>query len=329
MLLENISIGRTIEIYIDREGYRYRMTSTVEETNSKRLCVTLIAANGRAFAFRPEDKVKIVYKDSEQMWEWDNVKAGIGKLGETAVHYFDITNLGTSFNRRGAYRVSLGADAMIGYYDQMDSGIKTSDIPEINESDGTKVSSSELQPKFVKGMIKDVSESGAGIFTDFNFQVDDGIFFNIPSPYGFLGVKAQIVRASDVTASGNRYRKYYGCVFTKAENKLIKYIYDIQRGTLKKQREQKEKERERIEAMKQRAESVKNADNNVPVESAVKVKQLSKGIKTVGINTQLSKKTSNNILTEGKEVKVDNGVKTLGLKSLVKRKNKPKLGNDL
>ena len=33
MLLENISIGRTIEIYIDREGYRYRMTSTVEETN--------------------------------------------------------------------------------------------------------------------------------------------------------------------------------------------------------------------------------------------------------------------------------------------------------
>ena len=72
--------------------------------------------------------------------------------------------------------------------------------------------------------------------------------------------------------------------------------------------------------MKQRAESVKNADNNVPVESAVKVKQLSKGIKTVGINAQLSKKTSNNILTEGKEVKVDNGVKTLGLKSLVKGK---------
>ena len=153
MLLENISIGRTIEIYIDREGYLYRMTSTVEETNSKRLCVTLIAANGRAFAFRPEDKVKIVYKDSEQMWEWDNVKAGIGKLGETAVHYFDITNLGTSFNRRGAYRVSLGADAMIGYYDKFDSDMKSSDIPELSEEDREKVSSSELQPKFVNPVI--------------------------------------------------------------------------------------------------------------------------------------------------------------------------------
>ena len=64
MLLENISIGRTIEIYIDREGYLYRMTSTVEEVNSKRLCVTLIAAHGKTFMFKPDDKVKIVYKDT-------------------------------------------------------------------------------------------------------------------------------------------------------------------------------------------------------------------------------------------------------------------------
>lgn len=329
MLLENISIGRKIEIYIDREGYLYRMTSTVEEVNSKRLCVTLIAAHGKTFMFKPDDKVKIVYKDTEQMWEWDKVKAGVGKLGETAVHYFDIVDLGTSFNRRGAYRVFLGVDAMLGYYDQIDSSRKSSDIPDVKEGEEIKVSSSELQPKFVKGMIKNVSESGAGIFTDFNFQVDDGIFFNIPSPYGFLGVKAQIVRVSDVTSSGNKYRKYYGCVFTKAEKKLITYIYDIQRETIKKQREQQEKERERIEIMKQRAESVNNAENNVPVESAVKVKQLSKGIKTVGINTQLSRKTSNNILTEGREVEVDNGVKTLGLKSLVKKRNKTRKGNDL
>ena len=27
MLLENIPLGRTLEIYIDREGYRYRLVS--------------------------------------------------------------------------------------------------------------------------------------------------------------------------------------------------------------------------------------------------------------------------------------------------------------
>ena len=29
MLLENIPLGRTLEIYIDREGYRYRLVSKV------------------------------------------------------------------------------------------------------------------------------------------------------------------------------------------------------------------------------------------------------------------------------------------------------------
>ena len=34
MLLENIPLGRTLEIYIDREGYRYRLVSKVEEAKS-------------------------------------------------------------------------------------------------------------------------------------------------------------------------------------------------------------------------------------------------------------------------------------------------------
>ena len=49
MLLENIPLGRTLEIYIDREGYRYRLVSKVEEAKSNQVCVSLIASNGRAF----------------------------------------------------------------------------------------------------------------------------------------------------------------------------------------------------------------------------------------------------------------------------------------
>ena len=51
MLLENIPLGRTLEIYIDREGYRYRLVSKVEEAKSNQVCVSLIASNGRAFQF--------------------------------------------------------------------------------------------------------------------------------------------------------------------------------------------------------------------------------------------------------------------------------------
>ena len=34
MLLENIPLGRTLEIYIDREGYRYRLVSRGSQIKS-------------------------------------------------------------------------------------------------------------------------------------------------------------------------------------------------------------------------------------------------------------------------------------------------------
>ena len=60
MLLENIPLGRTLEIYIDREGYRYRLVSKVEEAKSNQVCVSLIASNGRAFQFHAEDDMHCI-----------------------------------------------------------------------------------------------------------------------------------------------------------------------------------------------------------------------------------------------------------------------------
>ena len=37
MLLETIPLGRTVEIYVDREGYRYRLTSKVEYADEKNI----------------------------------------------------------------------------------------------------------------------------------------------------------------------------------------------------------------------------------------------------------------------------------------------------
>ena len=79
MLLENLVLGRTVEINVYREEYRYHLVSKVESTSASRLCVTLIASNNKAFQFKPDDRIKIVYRDSEKIWEWDNVKAGVIK----------------------------------------------------------------------------------------------------------------------------------------------------------------------------------------------------------------------------------------------------------
>ncbi len=244
MILENLPLGKTLEIYIDRDGYRYRLVSKVEDTSKERVCVTLIAANGRAFQFRQNDDIRIMYRDEEQIWEWTEVKGGLAKLEGTAVHYFDITNPGRSFNRRNAYRVSLNEEVEVGYYMSSGSRKKYFDSPIYEELIGEGGSDGEQRmldpeavvPHYVKAMIKDVSETGIGIFTDFEFETKDGVFLDLPTDYGLLDIKATIIRKDEMLlrASNSRFKYYYGCVFQRTDRRLIKMIYDIQRETLKR-----------------------------------------------------------------------------------------------
>ena len=249
MLLENIAIGRTIEIFVDREGYCYRLTSKVEAVNSKRVCVTYIAANGRAFSFDPDDNVKIVYRDSEQMWEWDNVRAGAGKLNNEAVHFFDIRDGGKSFNRRNAYRVAIEQQVMVGYYDQFGTTAKSSMMQVIPPKEGIIIPTEMTIPKFEKGMVRDISETGVGVCTNFEFRIDDGLFFRLKSPYGNINIRAQVVRKTELRASKNKYINYYGCVITESESKLAKYIFEIQRQNIREKKGSEELGRERLEAI--------------------------------------------------------------------------------
>ena len=238
MLLENIPMGKTLEIYIDREGYRYRLVSKVEDAKPNRVCVTLIASGAKVFRFLPEDDIRIVYRDEEQMWEWPKVKGGIAKLDDTPVHVFEITNKGRSFNRRNAYRVQIGEETLLGYYPVPDSRRKSADVPEQVEPEEGEDPMADVEPQVVRGVIKDVSETGVGIYSDFEFDTEDSMFFDIPSPYGLLSCKAQVVRKDELRAVNHRFKYYYGCVLTRTEKKLIRYIFDIQREILKKQRGQ-------------------------------------------------------------------------------------------
>lgn len=276
MILENVVVGRIIEIYVDREGYRYRLTSKIENAGSKKVCVTLIASHGKIFKFRSDDRIKLIYRDAEQIWEWDNVKAGLAKSDGILVHYFEISDKGRSFNRRNAYRVSLGDEILIGYYDVPGSDAKSSDIPVSveyeNDNSESKnnvknivnnnIISGFIRPVIVEGIVKDVSATGVGICSNTIFKEDDSVFFDIPSPYGRLKVKAQVIRHTELKAISNRYRNYYGCVITETDKKLIKYIYDIQRNQIKKQREQQYEENLRRERIRKMYEKQENYESN-------------------------------------------------------------------
>lgn len=248
MLLEKIPLGRTLEIFVEREDYRYRLVSKVEDTNEFRICVTAIASNGRYFPFLPTDRVKVVYRDRDIMWEWDNVNPGLAELDGYPVHYFQIADEGKSANRRNAYRVQLLEEVLLRYYRIPGQPKKYSDVPDL--PDDEQMTEEELQirkkeaakPELVKAMIKDVSENGAGIYSDENFEVQDAFSFWISSTYGNLELKASVVRKTKLPYGEKHYKYYYGCVFTKSDRKLLRYIFDLQRELLKRQREREEEQ---------------------------------------------------------------------------------------
>lgn len=244
MLLENIPLGRTVEIFVDREGYRYRLTSKAEYVDEKRICVTLIAARGKAFKFYPDDSISVVYRDSVNMWEWEECRAGMAKLDNSLIHFFEIKDKGKSFNRRNAYRVDLDAETMFGFYMDAKTGLKVSEMPYPDVEDPEFASYKTPVPEFVQGFIKDVSETGINVCLNIKLKTDDAIFFNIPSKFGQLKAKAQVVRKSEITTKGSKYSYSYGCVFLQTDKRLIKYIYDIQREALKRLKEQQDREEE-------------------------------------------------------------------------------------
>ncbi len=246
MLLEKIPLGKTLEIYVDREEYRYRLVSKVEDTDDRRVCVTAIAAGGRFFKFEKEDRIRLVYRDQEVIWEWDKVRAGLAKIDDTPVHYFQIVDKGRTFNRRNAYRVKMLEEITLQYYLISGKRGKFSEVP-MSSGDIVKMEKMQIiKPAYlpesikVKGMLKDVSENGVGLYTDEKFEIGDGMFFDIPSPYGDLSMKAQVIRKLEIKSSGSRFQYYYGCVLTQSDRKLLRFIFDLQRERLKKQREMEE-----------------------------------------------------------------------------------------
>lgn len=279
MLLENIALGKTLEVYVDRDGYRYRLVSKVEKTGVKRVCLTAIMAGGRAFKFRPEDNIRLVYRSEDQMWEWLNVKAGLGKLDDEPVHYFEIVNKGQSFNRRQAYRVTIDADVDIVFYQVPGNRQRLSYVPLVKEEyealvdvNGVElereedsrsgkifiekrlrmVPMKEAVEKKVRGFVHDISETGMGVYSNELLEKDNSFYTRIPSDYGPLLVRCVVVRVDDQVKGNRKYRYYYGCIYEESDQKLIRYIYDIQRKQIQKQRDRREFESSVREIMKER-----------------------------------------------------------------------------
>lgn len=227
MLMKEMKIGKSVEIYVDRDGYRYRIVSKIEDVQRDNVSISLIASREKVFQFKEYDKVEVLYKDNERLWKWRNLKGSIKSLENIKVHNLALTTLdeeGKIYNRRDAYRVFVGEAVQVKYYVLNPEYIEYKEHPE-RASDYARVE--QYLEKQCEGYIKDISENGVGIFLNQTFELESELEFTFQSEYGEFYCKAVVNRITE--EEQGKYKDFYGCLLKESSKDLLKYIFNKQR----------------------------------------------------------------------------------------------------
>lgn len=225
MHMEDMKPGKPLELYVNREGYKYRLLSKVEASEIGKVYISLIASGTRVFRFLNTDQVELIYKDGERMWKWGNVEGSVELLDGEKVHCLKSFKEGESYNRRDAFRVHLGIELAVIKLLPKTKEEKENDIIDEN---------SEYKEVRIPCVIKDLSETGVGIYTNDKMDIDTMLEVQLPSKDGVMKMRGNVVRKE--SGDFGKYREFYGCNFQQVDRRLGKYLFMLQREQLKKER---------------------------------------------------------------------------------------------
>lgn len=244
MQIDQMKVGHSVDIFITREGYSYRLGSKIEEVKANIVYITLITSKSRVFHFHKDDEIVVIYKSDNRLFRWENARGGTAMLDGDMVHCLQLFGEGKPYNRRDSFRVTLEETAVFERF-VMKEDVTGEDIQKALEAKKKlqeEMKSEDVQllpeedPRYEKkeftAFIKDLSESGVGIYTNEKLEKGEGVSFEIFSTYGKMRFDAEVQRQAEERKDA--FRTFYGCSFTKLDKNLTKYLYDLQRIQLKK-----------------------------------------------------------------------------------------------
>lgn len=218
MQTNNLKLGKSVEIHVSRGEYTLKIVSKIEYVNEDRIYVSLITGRGRPFQFVDGDQIEFIYKEDGRLYRWEQVVGSIAKIDGCYVHCFTTSAEGKSYNRRNAFRVYVGykTDAAI---------IKKQNDPVLMEQGDTETP--EVIKRHVEIMLKDLSEGGAGFYSNQELEFGDMIRFAIQSDSMLIECVGHVVRKEHVMTE--LYSYFYGIGFTEVSKNISKHIFEMQR----------------------------------------------------------------------------------------------------
>lgn len=234
MQMAEMKLGKSLEIFVLRGDYRFRLVSKIEDVKNGRVCVTQIATRNRLFQFYDTDEISFIYRNENRLWKWNHVIPGTTELDGYQLHCFYSDKEGETYNRRNAYRVFIGEEITLHYIPSRERVLLAGKSVQSEEQEETK--EAEPEEMVCDGFLKDLSENGAGIFSDERFSLKDEISFTVYTDMGMYQCRAEIVRISP--ENHGIYKRYYGCSFIQTDKDLIRFLYQRQRQYLRNAREE-------------------------------------------------------------------------------------------
>ena len=227
MQLGELKLGKSIEIFVTRDRYKLRLVSKIEDVANDHIAVTLITGNGRVFHFQEQDKIEFIYKDEQRLWRWAGITGTIEKLDDSYVHCFYGPMEGDSFNRRNAYRVFVGEDIKFHWIKKGNTQFLIDHKDDILDVEEPRLTKDAL------GLLKDISETGAGIYSNEKMELHDAVSFKLITCVGTIECVGEVVRVTE--EKNGTYRRFVGVTFVHVSNLISRYVFTVQRLQLKKQ----------------------------------------------------------------------------------------------
>ncbi len=224
MRLQDLKLGKSIEIILVRNQYRLRLVSKIEYVKLDAVYISLIVGKGKPFKFEDTDIIEFIYKDDNKLWKWEGVQGEFAKLDDELVHCLRAPIHGINYNRRDSFRVFVGEESFFHYVPMEHKDILFDNRDNIMECESPYLKKSK------PCLIKDISETGIGIYTNEDLSISDIAFIRMQTNYGMIEAIAEVVRKQ--SEFEKTYHYFYGLQYKQVSKNIGKYVFALQRAQL-------------------------------------------------------------------------------------------------
>lgn len=208
MRLTDFEMTHSVELEILHDGKKTTLLTSVEGMINNSVLLTPIHLDGKIVGFPSKLTVNLLYPEDGQVFCWSNVTVKAVRYRGHVYHSVELPGSAFILNRRGAYRVYIGANRFIYHRTHTDT-------------------------KLYEVFLRDISETGMCYMSKDSFEVGRTVHLQLRLANGHeLTLRAKILWKRE---NPNRSTTFlYGCKFTEKSKLLNSYLMNVQQAQQKR-----------------------------------------------------------------------------------------------